>query len=501
VTPMLVTPADWVAIFPALVVLVTGLLVVGVDLFPLPNRLPLVAVSLAGVGVAAWQLVLRLTGRAPDILAFAGSLVADGLSAYLSLGILAATVLLLVAADTDTRRRRIAFGEYYGLVLIAAAAMMLLVASNDLLMIFINLEILSLSLYVLTGITRRSPRSNEASMKYLVTGGFATGFLLMGVALIYGATGTIRLEEIGLLLRTGTDSSLLTAGFGLLLVGFAFKIGAVPFHMWVPDVYEGAPTTTTAFMAVTVKAAGVGALVRVVLIAAASRPDLWADVLWFMAFATMIVGNLLAIQQDSVKRMLAYSSVAHTGYALVAVATMSGTDGLFSSAGATAALFYLFVYTFMTFGAFALLVYMGHEVPVPGKSEPEWQDAEHIDDLAGIATRRPWAALAMAIFLVSLGGIPPTAGFVGKFMLFSAAVDQGHVGLVIVGVLASLVSMYYYLRVVVAMYMRESVSTDEVPSKSMGLVVALAVAGTIYFGVQPSLFLYWAERSIKLLMS
>jgi NADH-quinone oxidoreductase subunit N len=378
--------------------------------------------------------------------------------------------------------------------------MMLLVASNDLLMIFLNLEILSLALYVLTGITRRNPRSNEASMKYLVTGGFATGFLLFGVALLYGATGSIRLDQIGHALATGTDSSLLAAGFGLLLVGFAFKIGAVPFHMWVPDVYEGAPTTTTAFMSVTVKAAGVGALARVLLIAAPTRADLWADLLWWMALATMVVGNLLAIQQQSVKRMLAFSSVAHTGYALVALATMSGVNGTFSSQGAAAALYYLLVYTFMTLGAFLLLVYMGHEVKVPGRDTPEWQDGEHIDDLAGMADRHPWAALAMTIFMISLGGIPPTAGFLGKFMLFSAAVDQGHVGLVVIGVLASLVSLYYYLRVVVAMYMRDAVATDDVTSRSVGAVVAVAALATVFFGVQPGLLLYWAERSIHALM-
>jgi NADH-quinone oxidoreductase subunit N len=239
---------------------------------------------------------------------------------------------------------------------------------------------------------------------------------------------------------------------GMLLVGFAFKIAAVPFHMWVPDVYEGAPTTTTAFMAVTVKAAGIGALMRVLLVAAHSRPDLWADVLWWMAVATMVVGNLLAVQQQSVKRMLACSGIAHTGYALVALATMAGTDGSLSTEGAKAALFYVLGYTFMTLGAFAFLVYMGHEVQ--GKGRVEWQDGEHSDDLAGLADRRPWAAAAMSLFLVSLAGIPPTAGFFGKFWVFRAAIEQGHVPLAVIGILASLVSVYYYLRVVIAMYMR-----------------------------------------------
>ena len=212
--------------------------------------------------------------------------------------------------------------------------MMLLVASNDFLMIFLNLEILSLALYVLTGITRRNPRANEAAAKYLITGAFATGFLLLGITFVYGATGAFDLPSIGKWVASHPPTPLLGVGFGLLLVGFGFKIGAVPFHMWVPDVYEGAPTTTTAFMSVTVKAAGIGALVRVLLVAAPTHPELWADLLWWMAVATMILGNFLAIQQNSVKRMLAFSSIAHTGYALVALATMRATGRFVSSAGA-----------------------------------------------------------------------------------------------------------------------------------------------------------------------
>jgi len=291
-------------------------------------------------------------------------------------------------------------------------------------------------------------------------------------------------------------SSLFDAGVGLILVGFAFKVGAVPFHMWVADVYEGAPTITTMFMAVTVKAAGFGALIRILLIAFPASSAVWAGLLWWLAVATMVLGNLLAVQQDSVKRMLAFSSVAHTGYALVALASMSGVGGAFSSEGATAALFYLLTYTPMTLGAFALLIYVGHEVEVPGHA-PEWQDAEHIDDLAGLSNRRPWAAFAMMLFLVSLGGIPPTAGFVGKLGVFGAAVRQGHLTLAVIGVMASLVSMYYYLKVIVAMYMTESVASDEKPSFGVGAVVLLAAAAVLALGVLPDVLLRLAELSIK----
>lgn len=495
---MTFSAADQAALLPALLVVLAGLLAVGVDVF-VPggkSRWPLIALSYTGIVAAMWVLVDRLSHGAAPVRAFGGSLVLDDMAAFLSVAILAATALLLFSSDVDTRRRHVAFGEYYGLVMFASAAMMLLVGSNDFLMIFLTLETLSISLYVLTGITRRNPRSNEAAVKYLVTGAFATGFLVMGMALLYGATGTIQLDAIGKALQGGNHSPLLATGFGLVLVGFAFKIGAAPFHMWVPDVYEGAPTTTTAFMSVTVKAAGVGALVRVLLTAAGSRPDLWADLLWWMAVLTMIVGNLLALQQTSVKRMLAFSSVAHTGYALVALATMQGTDGTFSSQGAGAALFYLLVYTFMTLGAFVFLVYVGHEVTTPGRDRVEWQDGEQLDDLAGLAERRPWAAVAMTIFLVSLGGIPPTAGFFGKFYLFQSAVQQGHVTLAVIGVLASLVSLYYYLRVVVWMYMKDPVETDDQADGTVGFVVLTTAAATVALGVLPGIFLAAAARSI-----
>jgi NADH-quinone oxidoreductase subunit N len=495
-----VTVLDWIAILPALLVLAAAMLVVGIDLFapPRKNQLALVLVSFAGIGGACWLLVQRLHLARRPLEAFSGSIVLDDLTSFLSIAILMMTALLVLVANVDTRRRNIAFGEYYGLVLSCSAAMMLLVASTDLLMIFLNLEILSIALYVLTGITRKNPRSNEAAVKYLVTGAFATGFQLFGVALLYGATGSIQLEALGSWLATNGPSPLFQTGLGLLIVGFLFKIGAVPFHMWVPDVYEGAPTTTTAFMSVTVKAAAVGSLVRILLVAAPTHPELWADLLSAVAIATMVIGNLIAIQQTSVKRMLAYSSVAHTGYVLVALAAMHGVDGTLSVEGASAALFYLVAYSFMTFGAFVTLVYVGHEAPVPGR-EPEWQDGEHIDDLAGLGVRRPWAAFAMTLFLVSLGGIPPTAGFFGKFLVFSEAIAQGHVGLAVIGVLASLVSMVYYLRVVVAMYMQSPLSNDEQPEGSLGLAVALAAAGTVLLGILPNLFFEWATRSIVLL--
>ena len=288
---MIVSITDWIAVLPALIILGTAILVVAVDLFlkPQAGRGTLVFLSFVGLSFSAGMFIDRLRKGKVPIDAFKGSLIMDDLTAYLSLAVVAATALLLIGAEADTRRRRIGFGEYYGLLLMCAAAMILLVGSNDFLMVFINLEVLSLALYVLTGITRRSPRSNEAAVKYLVTGAFATGFLLMGVAFLYGATGSFTLHGIGTWVASNPSSPLLEVGFGLLLVGFGFKLGVVPFHMWIPDVYEGAPTTTTAFMSVTVKAAGIGALVRILLIAGAGRAELWADLLWWLAVITMIV--------------------------------------------------------------------------------------------------------------------------------------------------------------------------------------------------------------------
>jgi NADH-quinone oxidoreductase subunit N len=493
---MTLTTTDWMTLAPSLLLLVAGLAAVGVDLhFKGRNAVASLVISLAGLGGAMGIIGRLLWTGTGGIRGFDGTIVFDDMTALLSLGICAATALTLAIAPVDSLRRRTNFGELYGLLLIAACSMILLLASNDFMLLFLNLEVVSIAMYVLSGITRRNPRSVEAATKYLVTGAFATGFLLFGVAVLYGATGSIRLSDIGGALAVGNPSPLLPLGFGLLLVGFGFKIGAAPFHMWVPDVYEGAPTSSTGFMAVAVKAAATGALIRVLLVAGAARPELWAPILWWLALLTMFVGNLLAVQQQSVKRMLALSSVAHTGYTLVALAALWGTGGQFDSDGAAAVIFYLFVYTFMTLGAFQFLIHMGHEVRHPS-GRVEWQDAETYDDLAGLGFRRPWAAAAMTLFVLSLAGLPPTAGFVGKFYLFKAAIDQGHYSLAVLGVTASLISLYYYLRVVVALYMKPSQHADEQPRMAVAGVLAVAAFATLGLGLAPGLFLDWAARAI-----
>jgi NADH-quinone oxidoreductase subunit N len=418
----------------------------------------------------------------------------DELALFITLAVIAATGLTVVLSADAMKGLEAAHGEYYGLVLLAGAGMMLLVESQELITFFISLEILSLALYALSGLLRRDTRSNEAAIKYFVMGAFASGFVLYGMALLYGATGSLLIPEIGERLRSSTaqPEALVTSGIVLLSIGLAFKVGAVPFHQWVPDVYEGAPTSVTAFMSVAVKAAGFGALLRILLTAAHPESGTWGPVFWGLAMATMIGANLLAVTQQNVKRMLAYSSVAHTGYVLAGLASLRSAGGVGTTQTGAAAIYYLFVYTFMTLGAFAFLIYAGRGD----------RDAEDIVDFAGLAKRKPWSALAMTVFMVSLGGIPPTAGFFGKFLLFKAMVEAGEFPLVIVGVLSSAVSLYYYLRVVVYMYMKPEPQGAEAPrfGFNAGLVVIACAVFTLALGLLPAHYLTLSYQSIEMLL-
>ncbi len=439
----------------------------------------------ASVAVAIAAVVIRLRGNAPGLEGFGHAVALDQFSLFLSLAILSAAALMLLLSHDFVDKTGIPRGEFTALALLGAAGMILLVQSLELATFFVALEILSVCVYSLAGILRSDRRSNEAAIKYFVMGAFATGFLLYGIALLYGATGSLSIPEIGRALKARPPDLLspATAGMALVAVGLSFKVGAVPFHMWVPDVYEGAPTSVTAFMSVAVKASAFGAFLKILLAAGPVQPA-WTEVIAGLALASMVAGNLLAVRQRSVKRMLAYSSVAHTGYILVGAASLPGE-------AAAAAVFYLFAYTFMTLGAFAFLVWMGRE----GK------DAEDIQDYSGLAARRPWAAALMTLLLASLGGIPPTAGFFAKFWIFKAAIGAGQYALVIVGLVTTAVSLYYYLRVVVAMYMEpgaEDVRWE--PSFNAGLVVSIAAAATLLLGLWPSRFLDISRRSIEQLL-
>jgi NADH-quinone oxidoreductase subunit N len=378
-------------------------------------------------------------------------------------------------------------GELYPLILFTVVGMMLMASGTDLMTIFLGLEVMSVSLYVLAGFNRANKKSNEAGLKYFLLGAFSTGFLLYGMALIYGATGTTRLYKIATIVGQMTLPSaniLLVAGMLLMMTGFAFKIAAAPFHMWTPDVYEGAPTPMTAFMSAGPKAAGFAALMRIFLLALPTLQIEWSQVLWVMAVLTMTVGNITALRQDNIKRVLAYSSIAHAGYALVGFAAGNGT-------GTAGILFYMLSYAFMNIGAFAIVILVSKKGETNG----------NVSDFAGLGFKRPVLAVVMTLFLFSLAGIPPAAGFIGKFYLFAGAVQKGYIWLAIIGVLNSAASAYYYLRIMVYMYMKEP--TEEFDwvkvTAPVTLALIIAAAGTLIPGIVPSFLLQFAQMAVKLL--
>jgi NADH-quinone oxidoreductase subunit N len=365
-------------------------------------------------------------------------------------------------------------GEYYALLILAASGMMLMGSATDLIVVFLALEIFSLALYILSGLHRTNPRSTEASLKYFLLGAFASGFFAYGAALIYGAAGSTQYSVIATTIEAGAGNlTLLYPGMALLFAGFAFKVSLVPFHMWTPDVYQGAPTPVTAFMSVGTKAAAFAAFIRVLIEALPSQQPTWGMALAILAVLTMTLGNLAALRQTSLKRMLAYSSIAHAGYILVGLAP--GT-----AEGANAALFYLFTYAFMNIGAFAVVVAL----------EKAQADDALQNRAAGIADRFPLLALAMAIFMFSLSGVPPLAGFFGKFFVFKAAVDGGWAWLAVIGMLNSAIGLYYYLRVTVAMYF-ESPTDESADGRGAAILrfgVVVSAIFTILIGIYPSLW-------------
>ncbi len=468
------------AILPSLIVLGTAAVVLLLDLLPPRDRkghLPVVA--LAGV-VAALLSTTWLWGG--EIRAFHGMVVLDGYALFLHLAICYAAGLVILLSMDYLAERGLESGEYYVLVLLSTVGMMLMTSAGDLIVVFLALELMSLSLYVLAGYFRARLTSGEASMKYFLLGAFASSFFLYGLALVFGATGTTNLDRIG---AAGGHDFLLLVGFALLLVGLGFKISSVPFHMWVPDVYDGAPTSVTALIATGSKIAAFAALIRVLVTAfRGAQPD-WAMLLWGLAAVTMTVGNVVAIAQSNLKRMLAYSSIAHVGYMLVGL--VAG-----GSLGTGAGLFYLLVYTFTTAGAFGVILLL----------ERVGDESVSLADYAGLAQRRPALAFALSLFLLSLVGVPPFGGFVGKFYLFGAAVRSGYIGLAVIGVLNSAVAAYYYLRLIVYMYMREPEAAlpAPVPSFAGGLALAVALVGVVVLGVMPAPFIDLAQAAVTPLL-
>jgi NADH-quinone oxidoreductase subunit N len=384
-------------------------------------------------------------------------------------------------------RRGIDRPEYYALMMISTVGMMVMVSSPNLMIIFLGLEIMSLPLYVLAGFMRSNPKSTEASAKYFFMGAFASAFLLYGIALVYGGTGTTDLRQIFLSsgIAMQKNQLYLMIGAAMVLIGFAFKIASFPFHMWVPDVYEGAPTPVTAFFSIGPKAAGVAALLRIFMIGFGTVYSDFAPLFWVLAFFTMAAGNILAVMQKDVKRMLAYSSIAHAGYLLVAV-TAGGNDAV------SAALFYLLAYAFFNMGAFTVIIIV----------ENRSGGSNHIDTFKGLAMRHPWLSVFLALFMFSLAGFPPTAGFFGKFYLFSAAINAGLVWLVVVAILNSLISVFYYLRPVKAAFFDRVDEEDRKPviGPLIAVAIIITVLGTLVLGLMPGYFLKLATSSVFMII-
>jgi NADH-quinone oxidoreductase subunit N len=483
---MKIPEIDLYLIAPEIVITAFAFLVLLIDVFSPKKEKKgyLGIISLIGI-IISFLYTLPLMGSPQS--GFAGMFTSDGYALFFKITFLIIAFLTILISIGYTRREGIEFGEYYALLLFATLGMMLMAAGTHLIIIFLGLETMSISIYVLAGMMREDRRSVESALKYFLLGAFATGFLLYGMALIYGATGSLYLKDIASYISAKNllRSPMLLMSLVFLTIGFGFKVASVPFHMWTPDVYEGAPTSITAFMATGVKAAAFSALVRVFFSALpAFRPD-WTSIMWVIAVATMTLGNIVAISQTNIKRLLAYSSIAHAGYILVAF--VAGND-----LGTSGILFYLMAYAFMNIGAFTVVILLGKK----------GEENTLINDYAGIGFKYPLLAAAMTIFLLSMAGIPPLGGFMAKFYVFSAAVKGKFYWLAILGVLNSAVSVYYYLRVTVLMYFRESereITGLQFPPASVFALI-VAVVGTLYLGIFPSDVLSFAQRSIAGLM-
>jgi NADH-quinone oxidoreductase subunit N len=473
-------PIDLRPIWPALIVALTGVVVLLAQaLTPKGRRGPFAALSLVGIVAALIAVMITAGGRGRGVV-MAGVVAADDFSLFfhaLLLGIAGVVVLL---SPSYLRATGIDRGEYYALVLFSLVGMLGLVSCRELVSLFVALEIMSVALYALAGLHRDRLESQESAMKYFITGAFSSAFFLYGVALLYGVSGSTMLARIAPAVRAASGGPALMAlvGTGLLLVGFGFKVASVPFHMWAPDVYEGAPTTVTALMSAGVKTAAFGGLLRVFLQGLPALAADWQPAVAALAALTMVVGNLGALAQTNIKRMLAYSSVGHAGYLLAALVSAPGS-------GTEAVLFYLVAYSAVNLGGFGALAALARNGREPLS----------FSEVTGLARRRPLLAAALTVFLISLTGIPVSAGFVGKFYLFTAAVDGGYVTLAIVGVLMSVVSAYYYLGVVVAMYMREPVGEDVwgPVGTPAGVALALSVLVVLGLGVYPAPVMAWAR--------
>jgi len=460
------TAADFYYILPEIVLTAGALVVLLVDLL-FKDRDDLTLTATLGTLLVTGVVLFSFVGV--DTTASRGLLAIDGFATLFKFIFLFAAAVTVLMSSSYLKVEGVPAGEYYFLIVCATLGMMFMASGVDLITLFIGLETMAVSFYILVGFLKPNQRSNEASVKYYLLGAFSTGILLYGMSLLYAVSGSTNLGEIAAAVGAEGSSGLVILAVILVTAGMAFKIAAVPFHMWAPDVYEGAPTPITAFLSVGSKAAAFAMLLRVFVEGLPTVVADWQVFFWWLAVLTMTVGNVAAITQSNIKRMLAYSSIAHSGYVLIGV--VAGT-----SRGWTAAMVYLVVYAFMQLGAFAVVTALRRRDVV----------GDELKDLSGLYSQSPLAAVAMLVFMLSLGGIPPTAGFMGKIWIFGAAIDQGFVSLAIIGVVNSAISLFYYIRVVVFMWIKDEVVGSEITiGPAMATVLCVTLVGSIVFGIYP----------------
>ena len=465
---------DLVPVMPEIVMTILALLILLADLV-IRRKETVAAMSIICVGAVACTLPGSLG------ITFNGMFISDGYSLFFKLLFGLNVILTVLLSVKYISVEKVNFGEYYILILFSTLGMMIMASAGDLIVLYLGLELMALSTYILAGFMRNDVKSNEAALKYFLLGAFASAFLLYGTSLIYGLTGTTNIGDISLyIVRHGLgDNPALMLSMVMFAVAFSFKIAAVPFHMWAPDAYEGAPTSITAFMSVGPKAAGFAVIGRVFLIAFGSVRVEWSMVLIPVAILTMGVGNIVALSQTNIKRMLAYSSIAHAGYALLGIIAGTG-DGIASVMN------YMLIYAFMNMGAFAVIIML----------RSEGFKGDNISDYEGLSKTHPIASVLMLIFMFSLTGIPPTAGFMGKFYVFMSAINAGYTWLVVIAVIFSAISAYFYLRIVMLMYMKEPKETVQLStSPALSLALAITAAGVFTIGILPSAVIDFARAA------
>jgi NADH-quinone oxidoreductase subunit N len=453
---------DLTPVIPELIISTVALIFLLLELF-VKRKAVLAYLSILAAGATLYALPMCYGET------FGGMFISDGFSAYFKMIFMINVILTVLISMKYLKKEEAEDGEYYSLILFATTGMMLMASAKDLIILYLGLELMALSTYILAGIKRRDIKSNEAAIKYFLLGAFSSALLLYGISLLYGMTGSTDIYVIAAFLKKTAITPVLLVSMILIAVAFSFKIAAAPFHMWAPDVYEGAPTSVTAFMSVGPKAAGFAVFGRVFFVAFGSLQTDWTPMLIGICILTMAVGNLVALVQTNIKRMLAYSSIAHAGYALLGIIAGTGE-------GMSAMMVYLLIYAFMNIGAFAIVILLNK--------------GDEINDYAGLSKTHPIVAALMLVFMFSLTGIPPTAGFIGKFNLFVIAINAGYTWLVIAAVIFSAISAYYYLRIVMNMYMKPSGGDAVIAlSPSLGIALFITVLAVFAIGIFPSIVL------------